>query len=377
MGIHLRQKHLRDGRRSLYLDIYHDGKRQYEFLEIYLENDTPANRPANRAKEQTAKLIRNQRENDLARGTHGFESRQRRKTSFLAFFTTLKDSKSPGNRAVWQTALNHLNNYAGDSDVRFNQIDKEWIIGFRNYLLSLMSNNSAHTLFAKLRAALREAVASEIILSNPMQRLSKKDLIKPVETKRNYLTFEELQQLANTRCSDEEVKRAFLFSCYSGLRLGDVEMLLYGNIRAGRVEFSQGKVNTEEYLDLSPQALEFIGTAGAPKEPVFRLPYRAKIGQVLKAWAEDAKIAHRITFHTSRHTYATLLLTYDTDLYTVSKLLGHKSIQSTQVYAKIIDRKRQEAVNRLPTLQASQSAHGAVNLTEHHAIADQNSPPSL
>jgi len=357
MGIQLREKQLSDGRRSLYLDIYHDGKRSYEFLEIYLDKDTPQSRAANRKKRQTATLIRNKRENEIAQGTHGFSNRKHRKASFLAFFTKLSDSKSPPTRVVWKCALNHIQDYAGgeNADVLFNQVDRAWLMGFQDYLLSVVSNNSAQTFFAKVKAVLREAVAQDMIPSNPMEKVAKKDQIKKQETKRNFLTFEELQKLAAMACSDEEVKRAFLFSCYSGLRLSDVEKLTYGNIRGGRVEFSQQKTSTEEYLELSTQALEFIGTPGAADELVFQLPYRDKIGAVLKAWVKSAEIPHPITFHSARHTYATLLLTYGADLYTVSKLLGHKNIQSTQVYAKVIDRKRREAVNLLPALQNAKS----------------------
>lgn len=354
MGIHLREKLLADGRRSLYLDIYHNGKRRYEFLNIYLDKDTPANRLANREKRQTAVMVRNRVENELVQGRYGFERSHRRATSFFAFVEKLADTKSPGTRLIWMNLLRHLRKYTGDQDASFNQITKEWIEGFREYLLSGLSANSASTLFSVLKTALNDAVRNEIIGSNPMLRIPRKDHVKRPETRLRYLTFEELQQLAGKPCPDEEVGRAFLFACYSGLRLSDVERLTYGNIRSGRIEFSQQKTKSKEYVDLSAQAIALLGEIGEPDEQVFHLPGRDKIGRVLKAWAASAKIQQRITFHCSRHTYATLLLTYDVDLYTVSKLLGHKSIQATQVYAKIIDRKRKEAVGKLPALQPGQ-----------------------
>ncbi len=352
MGVYLREKKLADGRRSLYLDIYHDGRRRYETLEIYLDKDTPANRAANREKRQTANLIRNKWENDLAENAHGFEGRQRRKTSFLAFFEKLTKAKASGTRGTWQSAQNHLKSYAGDRDVLFNQVTPEWIRGFQDYLLTVVNTNSAATLFAKLKAALREAVRQDILLSNPVDKLPRRDDLKKVEPRRVYLSFEELQQLAAKPCPDPEVGRAFLFACYTGIRLSDVERLTHRMIRGRKVEFRQQKVKSEEYLDLSEQALQLVGS-GAPDDLVFSLPNRDKIGAVLKAWGAAAKVPQKITFHVSRHTYATLLLTYGADLYVVSKLLGHTSIQATQIYAQIIDRRRQEAVSLIPPLSGS------------------------
>jgi site-specific recombinase XerD len=83
---------------------------------------------------------------------------------------------------------------------------------------------------------------------------------------------------------------------------------------------------------------------------VFKMPSRATMRYVLKAWLISAALNKRITFHSARHTFATMLLTFGVDIYTVSKLLGHKDIKTTQVYAKLIDLKKDEAIDKLPYL---------------------------
>lgn len=350
MGIHLREKQLDGGRRSLYLDIYHNGKRRYEYLNIYLDKDTPANRAANREKLHTATVIRNQRENELTEGEYNLENRRRRKSSFFTYVEALAKTKSPGTRLVVENTLKHMRTYAKDEEVLFAHVTKEWLLGFREYLLRSMSQNSAHTLWSNVKTALRDAVRDEILPSNPMDKIARKDQIKRIETRRSYLTFEDVEKLAATPCSCEVTKRAFLFSCFAGLRLSDVEKLTFGNIRSGRIEFTQTKTGSKEYFDVSPQALEYIGTAGAPDDLVFSLPKRDTLGRILKRWCASARIEQPVTFHTARHTFATLLITYGADVYMVGKLLGHKSIQATQIYAKIIDRKRAETVRLLPTI---------------------------
>ena len=118
------------------------------------------------------------------------------------------------------------------------------------------------------------------------------------------------------------------------------------NLLAGRAPFGFAEARKwEEAFNIS--ALWLL-----TGEVVFYdLPkYLSVINSGLKRWAKAAEIDKNISFHTARHTFATMLLTLDVDLYTVSKLLGHKDIKTTQIYAKIIDKKKQDAVNKIPQL---------------------------
>ena len=90
-----------------------------------------------------------------------------------------------------------------------------------------------------------------------------------------------------------------------------------------------------------------------PNKPVFDMPCRFHYNQILKSWTKNAGINKNLTSHIARHTFATLSLSSGADLYTVSKLLGHKDIATTQIYAKIIDKKKEEAVDMLPALEVN------------------------
>jgi len=114
------------------------------------------------------------------------------------------------------------------------------------------------------------------------------------------------------------------------------------------IRFRQKKTKGVETQPISEQAFNLLGERAEPEERVFvGLKYSAWHNLKLQQWVMKAGITKTITFHCARHTYATLQLTMGTDIYTVSKLLGHKELKTTQIYAKIIDDKKKDAANRI------------------------------
>ncbi|MRY74510.1 tyrosine-type recombinase/integrase, partial [Parabacteroides distasonis] len=149
----------------------------------------------------------------------------------------------------------------------------------------------------------------------------------------------------------EIVKCAYLFSCFCGLRISDIIKLKWNDVFVDRGQYrlavSMKKTKEPIYLPLSPEALKWMPERGgkSSEDNVFDLPSANTIRMQLKPWAKAAGISKRFSYHTSRHTFATMMLTLGADLYTVSKLLGHADVKMTQVYAKIINKKKDEAVN--------------------------------
>jgi site-specific recombinase XerD len=210
---------------------------------------------------------------------------------------------------------------------------------------------TAYHYYSNLKFALNKAVKEKYINSNPCNLV---DNLKKPETKREFLILEEIKKLVDTQCSNQEVKDAFLFSCFTGLRYSDVKNLSWKNIKDGKIEFTQQKTKSIEYLPISRTASTILDRKIESKiddsERIFKMPEKRTAWDHIKKWVKDAGIDKNVSFHTARHSFATLALTQGIDLYTVSKLLGHKDISTTQVYAKIIDSKKQEAIEKLPRL---------------------------
>lgn len=344
MGIAVRKKKLADGRTSLYLDIYHNGRRSYEFLNLYLAK---GNGEINKSNEQLAQSVAAQRQLELQAGAHGLGHTIKGGGDFVEYVARLSDTKPAAGRSSWKALLHKLREYAPHG-ITFAGITTPWLEGLQGHLTSNVAQSTAHTYYNKVKAALNQAVREGVIAANPCARVGN---IRMPETHRTYLTAEELTALAATPCTSSETKRAFLFSCFTGLRISDVRRLRWENIKRGRIEFRQQKTSGVEYLPLSATALQLLGEPAPAGGPVFALLCDVQTNRVLRQWAKSADITKHLSFHCARHTFATLLLTNDVDIYRVSKLLGHKSVQVTQRYAKIVDKRMQEAVERLPELE--------------------------
>lgn len=199
--------------------------------------------------------------------------------------------------------------------------------------------------------ALNAAVREEILLNNPFDNISNTDRIKVPESTREYLTIDEVKQLIATECKRENVKNAFLFSCFCGLRISDIFAITWGQLTQDgeqmRLQLQMQKTKDPLYLPISEQAQKYMpyrGTAGA-NDKIFNLPTGESCNNIIAEWAKAAGITKKVTFHVARHTFATMMLTLGADLYTTSKLLGHADIETTQIYAKIVNAKKDEAVN--------------------------------
>ena len=204
---------------------------------------------------------------------------------------------------------------------------------------------------------MNKAVKEEILPSNPAHKIDYKNRPQQGEATKQYLTFDEVKALIATPCKYDVLKRAFLFACFCGLRYSDIKGLVWGkvqSIKSGekQVEIKQQKTGEPLYLPLSPNALQWLPERGQAKDTdkVFQLPHVSTVEKYLPIWAKEAGVNKHITFHVSRHTNATLMLYFGADIYTVSKLLGHTNVKTTQIYAKIVDESKRKAVNLIPEI---------------------------
>jgi len=360
--IRLRMKGLADGSKSLYLDIYRNGKRSYEYLKMYIIPETDDNaRKRNAATMTAANTIKSRRIIELTNGEAGIKRADDKESVLLLDWMNIymENQQKRGKRDGHQikVAIQILKDYAGER-VTMDQVDKIFCQGYIDYLLTEyrpqgkpVSKFTAQNYYRVLNGALNAAVRADVIKLNPFTKIGNSDKIHRPESKREYMTIEELRALIATPMKNEAVKQAYLFSCFCGLRISDIIGLKWGNVYADngqyRLEVVMQKTKEPIYLPLSPEALRWMPERGnkSAEDTVFDLPSTTHINILLKPWAKAAGIDKRFSFHTARHTFATMMLTLGADLYTTSKLLGHTDVKMTQVYAKIINRKKDEAVN--------------------------------
>lgn len=369
MEISLRQRvSKKTGKITLYLEIYkgytkdENGKikhdREYKYLEYFLY-DKPKNlkeKQHNKENLKAAEAVKAQMILEVQNGIYGFNNTHKLNTNFIEYFKKLTQERyqSLGNYGNWDSTLKHLLNYTS-ATTTFKEITPEFCEGFKDYLLNkvktktgkALSKNSSSSYFNKFKAALNQAFDDKIINDNPVKRVKS---IKTEETEREYLTQEELKALMVAECRYDVLKRAFLFSCFTGLRWSDINTLTWGKVQeledGYKIQFKQQKTKGVEYLDIPTHAMQYIGEKGRPDDRVFiGLTYSDYMNVALLQWVLRAGITKHITFHCARHTYATFMLTNGVDIYTVSKMLGHRELKTTQIYTKVIDKKKRDAVN--------------------------------
>jgi len=371
----LRRKPISKGRQSLYLDFYPaitntttgEPTRRL-FLGLYII-DKPKDileKQHNKEVLKIAEQIKSGRENQLNKPEVYTEfekaqlkSKELGEKDFTDYFRRIVEGRRGKSQHNWQNAYNHWLRFSG-GPVRFADLTPGLCEGFRNYLLTARSIkseratlgiNSAALYFVKFRTVLKLAFTKDGLIQSDLN--GRVNTIKMVETHRKYLTLEELNKLAKTECGNPMLKSAALFSALTGLRASDILKLKWGEIeyteeRGYNIKFIQQKTKGAEVLPISEQAANLLGTPKAAGERVFEgLKYSAFSHRHLYYWLANAGITKEITFHSFRHTYATLQLAAGTDIYTVSKMLGHKSLQSTQVYAKVVNKLKQEAANKI------------------------------
>lgn len=375
--VRIRYKQLADGNKSIYLDTYLNGKRHYEFLKLYLVPErTAIDRAQNEQTIRAANAIKSQRVISAAAGTAGLTPAQGDKVlvqDWLLNYPRTQAQKSNKLRLLDAATARALQAYAGNN-IRLADIDRDFCTGFIQYLTNdykgrrgILTAASAHTYYGRFVCALNAAVRHGLISHNPNEKLSSSDKIKAPQAQRCYLSQEELQRFieALPTCEPRYVgkmnvtKQAFLFSCFCGLRISDIRALKWQNItttRDGqtRIEIRMQKTQELLYIPLSQQALAYLPERGAAADSDEVFCDLSNSYQTISAnisnIAAAAGITKHVTFHTARHTFATLLLTKGADLYTTSKLLGHADISTTQIYAKIVDAKKQEAVSLLDNI---------------------------
>lgn len=371
--VRIRERKLANGNRSLYLDIYSKGVRKVESLGVYLvPENTPLDKIQNEHARSVAEKIKSER--IIALQNYGIANLDKVMKASMPLLAYLDKYASEGNgltestmkgRKFMRRKVEEYLRSTGRLNVSMLEVDVDFCRGFTNFLRTAknrrlksedrtISNCTGLQTQAVFTAALNTALRDGIIERNPMTLLTSKERFHQQESKRVYLTIDELKRMMATPCDDGELKKAFLFACFTGLRLSDIRTFTWNKVLTTPNDSTRyirvRMLKTQQIVNvpLSKDALGYLRETEDGDEPIFCLSSAASvIEQRLAEWAKKAGIEKHVTFHVSRHSYATMMLTIGVDIYTVSKLLGHKNVATTQIYAKIIDQKKIDAVNMM------------------------------
>ncbi len=358
--VSLLRRPITNGRISLYLDFYPAirnpetmkmTRREYLGIYIYAKPRNEMERDFNRQMLEKAEAIRCLRVTSLINDKFDFLDHEKMNGDFLAYFKKMCRKKYE----KWDVVYAHFYNFV-NGRCTFGDLTIELCKNFKEYLMSAhqlrlthrkISRNSAAGYYSTFRGLLKIAYRDKLIKENINDFLEK---IEWEDVKKQYLTADELKRLAGTPCDIDVLKRASLFSCLTGLRISDILNLKWEDLEIAPdqgycIRIRTQKTQTEAVLPISYEAIELCGEESTGK--VFKGLTRSMVNYPLKKWIKQAGIEKNITFHGFRHTYATLQIASGTDIYTVSKMLTHRNVSTTQIYADLVSEKKRETVNRI------------------------------
>ena len=357
MGVILRERKLPSGNTQLYLDIHRyvakgEYARKTEALFVLKKGDTFENREKRRMAEE----VRSNRSLELEALAFGLTATQKRTASFIQYFEEQAGIRTGNTAVTWRNALKHFRVFSGEN-LTFAQLTPTFFEKFKAYLLKQVSPNSAQVYFARIKTTLHQAVRDGILTLNPASSVTiRGEAILPV-----YLTLVELRKLSRAPCPNEQVKRAFLFASFTGMRYSDVSRLTWDQINGGDIKFKQRKTGEEEVIPLTEQAKHILKkqrkakpssnlVREQPEGVVFYLPSQPVMDRQIKRWGANAGLKKSLSFHKARHSYGMLARRQGIPLQTIRGLLGHKSTQMTERYARLDEFEMQKAVKKIPRL---------------------------
>ncbi len=379
-------KVLSDGRESLFLDYYFgytktvskrtgrevvkvNKKRQHLKLYLWTAPRTPIERQQNKEMLELAKRIRFERGQELMEDVQGYRLRKNKNINFLDYFQTYIDSYTKKDIRMVELALKRFKDFLNDTPeykqfaraIKPSQINKDMMTAFVEYLQSRSKGTGANSIYARFKKVISYAVEHDVMMKNPCAHITIKvdDNILTKEV----LSQKEMQQLIATHydCESSDIRRAFIFCLYTGLRFCDVKDLTFANVDYSNrlLKFEQNKTKGHSaasgvVIPLNDGLLQLIGEPQKGRgegELIFPLPSYEACLVALKRWVKRAGINKHISWHCARHSFATNILINGANIKTVASLLGHSGLKYTEKYTRAIDSLKQEAINSLPELK--------------------------
>ncbi|MDO6604694.1 site-specific integrase [Arenibacter palladensis] len=369
-NVTVRKKKLANGKYSLYLDYFppiinpktgRETRREFLKLQIHAKPKDELEKSHNKETIEFAELIRAKRLLQLRDKEYGLKENVNLSVNFTAYYDTVVEERlnkgSYSNYLAWKASGKHLKAFLGNK-VQTHQLTGQHLRQYRNYLLNTdklksgkkkLATNTASSYYKHFISVLKKAYKENLLLTN---LAAEAEFIKEEETHREYLTEDELTHLWQTPVKMEMVKHLAIFAALTGFRFSDIINLTWENVlkdshQGYYIRLKEKKTGNINNHPIPPMAHNILKLQETEKGKIFMGIKYSQIVRPLKQWIADSGIHKKISFHNFRHSYATLQLANGTDIYTVSKLLGHKNLSTTQIYTKVMDKNKIEAANRI------------------------------
>jgi integrase/recombinase XerD len=348
MAVYLRKKKGKEKSRY-YLDVYHNGHRQYEFLDLYfVASRNPFDTEMNRQHKELAEQIRAKKQLELESGNYDIQPKHKKQVAFLDYFEQWKQNYPNKDVrlviACQKYFVRFLDEYQISKRITTRQITKELVKKFRAYLDKYLSGETPYNYFSKFIKLCGDATEDKFMVVNPCKGIKNS---RPDGLKKDILTIDEIQALKAAEMPNNEVKKAFLFCLNTGLRWVDIKVLKWQNIDGDVLKLSQAKTGKEAIVYLNDYALSLLSERAKRDELVFVLPSHTAALYNLREWVKVAKIDKHITWHSARHSFAVNLLIHKVDIKTMSSLLGHAGLKHTEKYTRVVDELKRQAVKSI------------------------------
>ncbi len=350
MSVKLRNRKLKSGGNSYYLDIHHNGVRWREFLKIKIyPKDTEKNE-----KKRIIERIRVTRELELLSDEIGFIPKHIKKLNFFLFADDYVKTYRNRDIKIIDSSLKKFKKFINNSKLSISQISPSVMENYKKYLIhdAGLSGETPHNYFTRFKKILKSAKIKGYIKEMPTEDIRFSNPNKDDTIKKQVLNIDELQKLAGSFCGNENVKRAFLFACYTSLGLAEIRELKWANIRNNRLVINRKKTGELINNRLNPTTSNILGKRGNNDDFIFDIQSISDtaINKNIQNWTNRAKINKHITFYCARHTFACLLLINGANLKTVADAMGHSSTKSTLKYLNYIQKLQDEAIDNLPSI---------------------------
>lgn len=383
----LQEKLLADGRKSLYLEYYlgrqqwtdeetgkvkikHDRKKESLNLYLIAKPRTPIEKQSNDETLELAKKIRFEREQQVKEDRAGYRLKSNKKINIFDFMQSYYDSYTKGDKRMIKAAIKRFKDYIAieypiyKNSIAPEQLNKDMMLKFVEYLQSISKGEGALTHYKRFKKIIKYGVEHDIIRKNPCNGVVCKGdenaLVKDV------LSLEEMEQIQNTKYDQQNpnVRRAFIFCLYTGIRFCDVKDLMYNDVDYSNrlLTFNQKKTQGHSSkswvtIPLNDGLLSLIGDQPSNEKGekintlIFDLPSQSMCLRSLKHWVKLAGISKHITWHCARHSFAVNILNNGANIKTVASLLGHSGLQHTEKYTRAVDSLKQAAIDSLPQIK--------------------------